>query len=270
LIHEENSISSFVEHETVSPSVEKAFWLKRFLRTLTPQISKNIKVKENFKKFTELLLQQHDHLTVLVIGAGMERQDINRIPPNPSLTLIHADLSFHLRIDIVCDSHDLPFADLSIDGVVVQAVLEHVLDPQRCVQEIHRVLKEDGCVYAETPFMQQVHMGRLDFTRFTHLGHRRLFREFQEIESGAVCGPGMALAWAYQYFLLSFVRTSFWRKVAIKIAQMTSFWLKWFDRYLIETPGTMDAASAYYFLGRKSGRALSDRELLQQYRGAQQ
>ena len=66
------------------------------------------------------------------------------------------------------------------------------------------MLKGRGVVYAETPFMQQVHMGPYDFTRFTHSGHRRLFRRFEEVESGAVCGPGMALAWAYQYFLLSF------------------------------------------------------------------
>ena len=45
---------------------------------------------------------------------------------------------------------------------------------------------------------------RYDFTRFTHLGHRRLFRRFEEIESGAVCGPGMTLAWSYTYFLTSF------------------------------------------------------------------
>jgi len=269
LINEERSIYSCVEQTAITTKIEKEFCLRRWLRTVTPQISNNISVKENFKKFTELMLRQHGCSTVLVIGAGIEREEINRIPSNPSLTLIHTDLSYHSQIDIVCDSHDLPFADGSIGGVVAQAVLEHVLDPYRCVQEIHRVLKDDGCVYAETPFMQQVHMGRLDFTRFTHLGHRRLFRNFYEIESGAVCGPGMALAWAYQYFLLSFIRRAFWRRVAIKVAQLTSFWLKWFDRYLIHAPGAMDAASAYYFMGRKSDRAISDRELLQQYRGAQ-
>ncbi len=84
--------------------------------------------------------------------------------------------------------------DESFDGVICQAVLEHVLDPYRCVEEIHRVLRPNGLVYAETPFMQQVHGGTHDFTRFTHLGHRRLFRKFAEVDSGVVCGPGMALA----------------------------------------------------------------------------
>ena len=45
------------------------------------------------------------------------------------------------RTQRVCDGHDLAFQDQSIDAVIVQALLEHVLDPQRCVAEIHRVFK---------------------------------------------------------------------------------------------------------------------------------
>ena len=79
---------------------------------------------------------------------------------------------------LICDANDIPFENGSFDGVVLQAALEHVADPYRCVEETHRVLKEKGLVYAETAFMQQVHGGRYDFTRFTRLGHRRLFRRF--------------------------------------------------------------------------------------------
>jgi len=82
--------------------------------------------------------------------------------------------------------HTIFFDASSFDGVIIQAVLEHVVEPNHCVEEIHRVLKENGLVYSETPFMQQVHLGRYDFTRFTHLGHRRLFRKFKEICGGAV------------------------------------------------------------------------------------
>ena len=71
-----------------------------------------------------------------------------------------------------------------MDAVCVQAVLEHVVDPAGVVAEIERVLKSDGVVYAETPFMQQVHGGAYDFTRFTELGHRWLWRRFATIERG--------------------------------------------------------------------------------------
>ena len=44
-------------------------------------------------------------------------------------------------------------------------------------------------MYAETAFMQQVVHERYDFTRFTHVGMRRLFRGFRELRSGPVAGP---------------------------------------------------------------------------------
>jgi hypothetical protein len=34
-------------------------------------------------------------------------------------------------------------------------------------------------------------------------------------------------------------------------ARLTSFYLKYFDYYLIDKAGALDAASGYYFLGRK-------------------
>jgi hypothetical protein len=129
-------------------------------------------------------------------------------------------------------------------------------------------LNERGVVYAETPFMQQVHNAPYDFTRFTHLGHRRLFRKFEEIDSGAGCGPGMALAWSYQSFLMSFTTSEFLRKLIRYFTRLTSFFLKYFDYYLIDKPGTLDAASGYYFLGRKAEQVLSDRDLIKLYKGA--
>jgi hypothetical protein len=79
--------------------------------------------------------------------------------------------------------------------------LEHVLDPSAVVAEIHRVLKPDGYVYAETPFMQQVHERAYDFSRFTRSGHRWLFRQFDEIDAGPITGPATAFLWSMRYLL---------------------------------------------------------------------
>ncbi len=152
--------------------------------------------------------------------------------------------------------------------MIVQAVLEHVLDPYVCVKEIHRVLKTGGLVYAETPFMQQVHMGRHDFTRFTHLGHRRLFRFFEEIESGAMCGPGMALAWSYKYLMLSFSSNNATRKILVAFVSFTGFWLKYLDYLMINSPAALDGASGLYFMGQKTEIPLDDHSLIAGYRGA--
>jgi len=93
-------------------------------------------------------------------------------------------------------------------------------------------------------------------------------RHFDEIDSGPICGPGMALAWSYQYFLLSFTKSRPLRGILRVFARLTSFFFKYFDRYLAKNPGALDAASGFYFLGQKNGNVLSDRQLIQYYKGA--
>ena len=51
---------------------------------------------------------------------------------------------------------------------------------------------------------------------------------------------------------------------------LTSFYLKYFDYFLIDKKGTLDAASGYYFMGEKSERVLSDKDLVKLYEGAGQ
>ncbi len=187
---------------------------------------------------------------------------------SPSIGFVETDIAPGPRTQLICDVQDIPFEKGTFDAVIIQAVLEHVVDPYRSVEEIYRVLNESGFVYAETPFMQPVHMGRYDFTRFSHLGHRRLFRKFKEIKSGAVGGPALALALSAKYFLLSLVTSKAARFGAHVLSNLTLFWLKYFDYLLIGKPGTFDTATGYYFLGRKSAHVLSDKALIKQYRGS--
>jgi len=271
LINEQSSILSiddFISHRKTFVGNISENKLKKTIRCLIPTISKNIKGKSNCSRISHLLLRQSTSPRVLVIGGRILGQGMESLANNTTIGLVETDMSFGPRTMLICDAHAIPFEDGSFDGVIVQAVLEHVVDPYRCCEEIHRVLNDHGVVYAETPFMQQVHGGCYDFTRFTHLGHRRLFRKFEEIDSGALCGPGMALAWSYQYFLLSFTTSRRLRALLRFFASLTSFYLKYLDYYLINRPGTLDAASGYYFMGRKAERILSDRDLIKLYKGA--
>ncbi len=238
--------------------------IKKVIDQIIPSISTNLKAAENYKKLIELLPSGSK---ILVIGGSIKGQGMDEIYANTSFEIIGADVSFGPEIDVISDAHDLPFDNETFDCVIVQAVLEHVLEPQRCVDEIHRVLKASGLVYAETPFMQQVHMKQYDFTRFTHLGHRRIFRNFDEINSGPMCGPGMALAWSYSAFLTSFTTSRTIYRLLSLFARLTSFFLKYFDYYLIDKPGSYDAASGFFFLGKKSDHCLSDRQLITLFKG---
>lgn len=272
LLNEGNSLFSKADF-TSRCSTTVSFPKRKVARVLTrliPSVSANIKAKRNYRRLAGLLASKRPgRPKILVLGGRILGQSFEILSEDKDIELIETDVSFGPRTQLICDAHDIPFKDGVFDAVIAQAVLEHVVDPYRCVGEIHRVLDEGGIVYAETPFMQQVHMGRFDFTRFTHLGHRRLFREFEEIESGVACGPGMALAWSYQYFLLSFFKAKPLRLLVLAFARFTSFYLKYLDYYLADKPGALDAASGYFFMGRKADRPLDDRELIQLYAGHQ-
>jgi len=46
--------------------------------------------------------------------------------------------------DVVADAHYLPFRNANFDGCYAYALLEHVANPSRVLNEIHYVLKENG------------------------------------------------------------------------------------------------------------------------------
>ena len=148
------------------------------------------------------------------------------------------------NVQFLADAHQIPLADSSVDAVVVQAVLEHVLDPRRVVSEIERVLRPDGLVYAETPFMQQVHAGAYDFVRYTSSGHRYLFRSFEELASGPVAGPGTQLLWSVEHLASGLFRS----RAAGKVARGVCFWLRYLDS-AVPDRFAIDSASAFCFLG---------------------
>ncbi len=264
LINESNSlftIDDFVRRRSTFFNLGRPGKFVRLLERLTPVLGKNVVGKANYRKFGQLLLERSESPRVLVVGGSVLGQGMEALLDHPSIELVDTDVSFGPRTKLICDAHDIPFAAESFDGVVIQAVLEHVLDPYRCVAEVHRVLKMGGVIYAEVPFMQQVHAPPYDFTRFTYLGCRRLFREFELIELGACTGPGMALAWAYQNFLLSFAPRG--RRLVRLFAGLTAWYLKYFDYLLVRKPRALGAAAGYYFLGEKTGKVLSDKDILE-------
>jgi hypothetical protein len=77
----------------------------------------------------------------------------------------------------------------------------------------------------------------------------------------------MALAWSIQQVFLSMADTRSTRELVKAGCACTLFWLKYLDRFLINRKGALDGASGTFFLGEKSDEVLSDRELLNLYRG---
>lgn len=201
---------------------------------------------------------------VVVIGGGTIGAGAESLYADPRIAVAGLDIYASPNVQAVADAHDLPLADASVDAVWIQNVLEHVLDPARVAAEISRTLRPGGYVYAETPFMQQVHEGRYDFMRFTQSGHRWLFNRFEPIGEGVVEGPGVALRWAFRYFVAGLTRS----RTLGALAGASLFWLRWFDR-LIDARHASDGACSLYFLGRKTDAAMVPCDVADIYAGAQ-
>jgi SAM-dependent methyltransferase len=216
---------------------------------------------EKSREMIERLTAQNPSPLVLVIGGGAIGAGADALYADPNIRVVGTDVYASPNTKVVADGHFLPFRDGTFDGVWVQAVLEHVLDPPAVATEIHRVLKPGGLVYADTPFIQQVHEQAYDFTRFTLSGHRWLFRGFEEIDAGPVGGAGKALVWSIRYVALSLGLST---RMAT-LAAMPFFWVRFIDRFAKPGPKT-DAASGVYFFGRKSDQVLSAKDMPKYYK----
>jgi len=244
---------SVVVRNTYKDSIRK--YLKRILAPVHPNIKKNINVLKR-------LLNAKKSPRILFIGGGSIGRGIEEIYLRDNIELLSFDVYDSPNIQFLADAHKIPLESYSIDCVVIQYVLEHVIEPQQVVGEIHRVLKDNAIVYAETPFLEQVHEGPFDFMRFTESGHRYLFNKFELIDAGVIAGAGTHLMWSIEYFTRALFRS--WE--IGKLFKLTFFWLQYFDR-IIPKGYNIDAADSVYFLGRKTNETIHPKQMVHYYQG---
>lgn len=273
LIRHDNAVfplAAYIAPASATPTSWRSRWLPRVVHFI-PDPSINLARKRVLEKM-QALLADKTSAVVLVVGSGKQRDDLNRLLNNGvghgRLKIIYSDIDREAEVDLFCDGHNLPFIDQSIDAAITTVVLEHVASPERVVAEMHRVVKPGGLVYSEMPFMQQVHEGAYDFTRYSLSGHRRLFNGFAEIDSGMVAGPATTLVWAIENFSLAFVSRPILRLMTKALVRLVFSWLKYIDVLLRNRPEAMDGASCTYFLGARIEHKVSDAEIIARYVGA--
>lgn len=145
LINEQNSIFSideFAQRRDTYYDTSKGKRMRDRISAFLPGLDANIRGKDNYRKVVDLLLGTTSHPRVLVLGGGIVGSGMQDVLQNESIEFVETDISFGKRTALICDAHDIPFPDGTFDGVIAQAVLEHVVDPYRCVGEIHRVLNK--------------------------------------------------------------------------------------------------------------------------------
>jgi len=235
---------------------------KRAARDLLPRISLNVAARRNYQKFREMLFNQSSQPRVLIVGGATAGAGMSELLGEQRIEFVESDVAIDERTTLVCDAQNLPFAEETFDGVIIQAVLFYLPEYGQCISEIFRVLKPGGIIYSESPFMEQVVGGAYDFYRFTLRGHEYQFRQFEKLSSGVSGGPAMATAWSIQYLMLSFVQNAALRAATRIFCKCTLFWMKYLDLLLANKPGAVDAAAGTYFMGRRPGEARTDEQPL--------
>ena len=92
------------------------------------------------------------------------------------------DLRPRPGIEIVGDAQAIGLAGGAFDVVLCTEVLEHLPEPQRAVDEMHRVLRPGGTLLLTTRFLFPIHDAPQDYFRFTKYGLRHLLRAFEIVE----------------------------------------------------------------------------------------
>ncbi|HND50017.1 MAG TPA: class I SAM-dependent methyltransferase [Anaerolineales bacterium] len=177
----------------------------------------------------DLYLKEFSHEmrgTVLDLGGKRENKRGSFQPPeHEAQAWWYLNLDWVTKPNMFADVTETPLKNASIDCILCTEVLEHLKDPQACVDEIHRLLRDDGLVFASTPFFYPVHADPYDFQRFTEDGLRHLFREFKSVEVYRMGGYFGVLGLMCELGIPGEEGKTF-------ISKFTRWALKWLSRWL--------------------------------------
>lgn len=149
---------------------------------------------------------------------------------------INVDLISIPGVDVIADAEQLPFLENTFQRVECDAVLEHVCDPKKVVDEIRRVMLPGGYAHLVTPFCHPFHEYPRDFRRFTIDGLKELVGTKNVVAEGWRTGPTatmLVVTIEYIKLLLPFYA---WRAASQFVCGWVFFPLRYIDLFLFRSP----------------------------------
>ena len=152
-------------------------------------------VKENFinygnpfpQIFVDLAKNVASDGVILDVGGGIRQLGDERY--------VNVEYSKYPQPHVFADAENLPFKDNCVDLVLCQGMLEHVSNPFKVAEEIYRILKPNGYVYADMAFMQPVHSQPYHYFNATLWGMESLFKKFRKIECSSFGKLSEVIEW---------------------------------------------------------------------------
>ncbi|NNF07070.1 MAG: methyltransferase domain-containing protein [Candidatus Eisenbacteria bacterium] len=233
---------AFFFRDDTREAVADRWGVRRLTNLPNPAIASRrpVKTKEVFEKHVV-----RGEGLILNLGSG-----VHKLYENPNV--MNLDISPHGNVDVVGDGMALPLLDNQFDGAVLDAVLEHVPNPFRVIEEVHRVLKPGGFVLAHAPFLYPYHGAPHDYFRYTDSGLRQVFHQFEEVECDTDHLPTRSLQEIMRAYVGIFADG---RKLSFLFRFVTA-WLMWpwkfLDHYLQNKAKSHVVVTGFSYLGRKS------------------
>ncbi|CAN2039108.1 hypothetical protein GMMP15_1040015 [Candidatus Magnetomoraceae bacterium gMMP-15] len=170
-------------------------------------------------------------------------------------SVINLDIAFGPAINCCGRAEYLPFSDNCFSLVISQETIEHVRYPNLAINEMYRVLKDNGILYLQVPFIIGYHPGPTDFWRFTKEGIREMVEQAgficEEVDIAVGGGTGMYRI-AVEFIAVLFSQVFAQLYIPIKgLAALLLFPLKWLDPILSRGNQVDRIAGGYYVIAKK-------------------
>lgn len=192
-----------------------------------------------------------DGARLLMVG-GVRGTDTEYFLPyfQPLLVDLFPVPGVHVR----CDVHWLPFQDGTLDGAVVQGVIDYVDHPSLMVRELYRTIRPGGGLYTNDSFLQIHQPNPVDLQRFTREGWEKLLHEFDIHEMGASVGPLGAIYMMIMELIKRAIPNPHTRFVTWFFWGHFHRFLFWMDGRIVQKSWAMDGAAAIYTLALRPGK----------------
>jgi len=140
---------------------------------------------KNKKDFRDKILEEiepNDH----VVDVGMAMRDKHKEIKSSLLQTLDVN-DFGDYPDIICDiCSNISGLEKKYDKIICLAILEHVYNPFKAIENLRSMLKDNGMIYGFVPYLYKYHapmdLKYQDYFRFSKDTLAYLFKDFNDVE----------------------------------------------------------------------------------------